>query len=101
MAGSQVQTASSGVTAGVQIIPNLPSGGRAGYLHLVQVAALGAATATITVYDSISSATNQIFELTVPTTWTDRYDFGGGLAFTKGLWIVVAGTGAVGRISWE
>ena len=101
MAASQVQTASVGVTAGQQIIPNLPAAGRAGYVHLIQVAALGAATATITVYDSINSATNQIFELTVPTTWTDRYDWTGSLAFKNGLYVVVAGTGALGRVSWE
>ncbi len=90
-----------GVTAGQQIIPNLPAAGRAGYVHLIQVAALGAATANITVYDSINSATNQIFELTVPTTWTDRYDWTGSVAFKNGLYVVVAGTGALGRVSWE
>lgn len=101
MAASQVQTASSGVTAGAQIIPNLPAGGRGGLLHLVQVAALGASTGTIVVYDAVNSTTNQIYELTVPTTWSDRYDFGGGLAFKNGLYIVVTGTGAVARLSWE
>src|SRR5258708_38620529 len=100
MAASQVQTASVGVTAGQQIIPNLPASGRAGYVHLIQMAALGAATATITVYDSINSATNQIFELTVPTTWTDRYDWAGSLAFKNGLYVVVAGDGAPGGASW-
>src|SRR5258708_30619913 len=100
MAASQVQTASVGVTAGQQIIPNLPASGRAGYVHLIQMAALGAATATITVYDSINSATNQIFELTVPTTWTDRFDWAGSLAFKNGLFVVVAGTRPPRPRSW-
>jgi hypothetical protein len=98
---SQVQTASSGVTAGVQLIPNLPSGGRAGYLHLAQLSAGAAANATLTVYDSVNGTTNQIYELAVPQTWSNMYDFLGGLAFKNGLYVVVAGTGATARLTWE
>jgi len=101
MAQSQVQTASTVATAGAQMIPNLPAGGRTGYVHLIQVAALGAAAATITVYDAINTTTTPIFEIAVPAGWTDRYDFGGALAFKSGLYVAVTGTGAVGRVSFE
>jgi hypothetical protein len=101
MAASQVQTVSTGVTAGVQLIPNLPAGGRTGYLHLVQISALGVATATITLYDSTNSTTNPIYEMSAVSGWSNAYDFLGGLAFKNGVYAVVAGTGGVGRITFE
>ena|SRR5258707_7963583 len=105
MASSQViNSGSIAVTTGQQLIPTgqLPRGG---YLHLVAVSAQGAATGTITVYDSQQTSGapsgTVLATVQVPTTWSDRIDFWGALQFNKGLYVVVAGTGAIGQISWE
>lgn len=95
MAGS-VQTKSSAVTAGVQIMPTA----RAGYLHLCQITA-AAAAATLVVYDNASSASGQVYEISAPVGQTIWYDWGGALQIQNGLWIVVTGTGATARLSWE
>jgi hypothetical protein len=102
MASSQVQNSGSiAVTTGQQILANP----RSGYLHLVAVSAQGASTATITAYDSAQTSGapsgTVLASILVPTTWTDRFDFGGAIQFNKGLYVVVAGTGAIGQITYE
>ena len=106
MPTSQVQNSGSiAVTTGQQLIPTGQINTIGGYLHLVAVSAQGAATATITVYDSAQTngapSGTILATIQVPTTWSDRLDFAGGLQFKKGLYVVVAGTGALGQVTWE
>ena len=106
MAGTQVKNSDAiAVTTGTQLTKATAGNSIPGFLHLVQVAALGAATGTITVYDSNQTtgapSGKSLLEITVPTTWTDRYDYGGSMPFYNGLYVVVAGTGAVGHVTWE
>lgn len=105
MAMSQVSANNNiAVTTGQQLLPTsrLNLGG---LLHRVQVSAQGAGTGIISVYDSAQTngaPSGTLLEtISVPTTWTDRYDWAGSLPFSKGLYVVVSGTGAIGSVSWE
>ncbi len=96
---SAVQTAHIGVTAGAQIIPNLPAAGRAGILRLV-VLTPAAANASVIVYDNTNAASGtQLANVAAQTPWSNGWDF--ATPFTKGLYVVVVGAGADVTVTFE
>jgi len=96
---SASQTQSSGqipVTAGTQVKTG------SGLLHKVILNPASAAC-TVTVYDNTAASGTVLCVVTVQGTtgFTDYVDFYGELAFTKGLFVVVAGAGATAQVTWE
>lgn len=96
---SAVQTVHSGVTAGAQLIPNLPAAGRGGVLRLVVITP-AAANASVLIYDSINAASGtQLANVAAQTPWSNGWDF--ETPFSKGLYAVVTGAGADVTVTFE
>jgi hypothetical protein len=96
---SSVQTAHSGPSAGVQLIPSLPAAGRGGILHLVVVTP-AAANATVIIYDNINAASGvQLANVAAQTPWSNGWDY--DTPFSKGLYAVITGVGADVTVTFE
>lgn len=95
------QSANFSVTAGVQVIPNLPVAGRSGRLHLVWVTPTGAAAQAVITDGSTGAGTRELANVKSSTApdWSNGNDF--DVEFQKGLWIVVTGAGADVIVTWE
>jgi hypothetical protein len=94
---ASTQSGYTGPTAGAQLING---GARKGNLHVVSLAAAGAA-ATVAIYDSVNSVSgNPIASLAAPIGKgaVVNYD---GQPFQNGLWAVVVGSGSALSVSYE
>lgn len=81
----------------------MPTGAvRGGRLGLVVITAGATNNMTAVIYDNASAASGTVLaNLAVVQGWTTYVDYNLVLPFSKGLFVVVAGTGANLQVTWD